>query len=168
MRWLTKVSGTIPWNNRAMIISYPVNFLMENRRREIRLGKVYTSAFLLSVGRWEGRWFTLQKQPSVIYRNPLHGQRRYRIPVIDRNAIRARFRQISPICVSYPRCSFLFTFPLTARRTRPYLVQRQRAVFTAVAADESRIPHSRKSERRIEDRDAFVILQPGKFTTANA
>ena len=52
--------------------------LSERESRERNSVWKGTSADLFR--RWEGRWFTLHKQPSVIYRNSLHGQWRYRFP----------------------------------------------------------------------------------------
>jgi len=83
--------------------------LSERESRERNSVWKGTSADLFR--RWEGRWFTLHKQPSVIYRNSLHGQWRYRFPsaVIECTDTWHFLRIASRICHTLRICSFHFS-----------------------------------------------------------
>jgi len=125
-----KILGHRAWSSGDYFFFDAVNFLKENRRREILFGKVRLFGKADLFCRWEGRWFTLHKQPSVIHRNPQHGQvaalstsfgddRMHRDTALSSNR---------RICHTLRIRSFSF-FRYSARRTQSYLMQGIRRVI---------------------------------------
>lgn len=115
-------------NNPAGITSFPTLRKLSERESQER-NSVWkgTSADLFC--RWGGRWFTLHKQPSVIYRNSLHGQRRYRFPsaAIECDIALSSNRQAD---LSYAGNSVLFSFFRDSREGHGRI---WRAILTATA-----------------------------------